>query len=129
MVSQRQTLYRSGIQYREAETKGKSIMIADKQRQKCFKNIKLGDTFLLKDHMCLPTADLSATIIAYSPSSLRYLFGSNHQGQYFWPFDRRPGGDPYFYKDAQQSHNFNDFKFAYWYSFDELEGLIIKRIK
>src|ERR1017187_7770240 len=128
MVSQRQTLYRSGVQHRDAETESKA-MITHTQREKCRKNIKLGDTFLLKDDMGQPTADLAVTIIAYSPSSSRYLFGSNQKGKYFWPFDRSHGGDPYYYKDAQQSHNFNDFKFAYWLSLDECETRIIKRIK
>src|ERR1700733_13395590 len=100
-------------------------MRSEAQRQRCCKNIKLGDTFLMRDQY--PPKTFEATIIGYALSHSTYLIGTNHQSAMFWTIANFPESVHQY--SPKLVPNFNDYQFAWWYESFELEQVIIKRIK
>lgn len=98
------------------------------QQQKCGKNIKLGDSFLLKD-LDRKATQFEATIIVHAKVYSMYLFGTNHGDTHFWTAAKFPSSIDQYKDKAERIHNLDCYRFAWWYHIDELKAIIVKRIK
>lgn len=98
------------------------------QRRRCAKNIKLGDSFLVKD-LDGREIEFKATIIIYAHTYEMYLLGSNEGGSHFWEIARYQSSIDQYRDKAVKVSNLTDYKFAWWYHIDELKTAIMNKIK
>ena len=130
MVSQRQTLYRSGVQYRDAETESKDMTKTDQTIMRCANNIKIGDVLTMKVHheyrgrVVFGSNGghyLDVTVLAYTQHRRTkqgvydhiMLCGSNTENTCMWYIDNT---SPRTYTLSKQLANFSDYRYGYWFS-------------
>jgi hypothetical protein len=101
------------------------MITTEQQRKKCAENIKLGSIYLLKLH----GQEFMAAFIqrAYRDRECSYMFGTNDKGTCFWSM--KSSVNVNYYPNSQRSSNFENYEFGYWWGIEELERMIIKRIK